>query len=292
MDSDTPPPSGLFTRLRHLLGKSRPPTSDELERELHGLVGQGEAQGLLTPHEGDMIEAVLELGETTAGQIMMPRTELACVSEDARVEDIIQVIVESGHSRIPVYAEDPDHIVGVVHAKDLLAFWGKPTDQVKLAQALRPPFFVPQVMKVDELLTAFRRRKVHLAVVVDEYGGTAGVVTMEDVLEEIVGEIEDEYDQEGPMIRQLEDGSYLVDARLEVETLSERLGAELPEELPEGRYETVGGFVVTLLGRVPRPSEEVTWGRVRLTVTAAEERRVTQLRVSLIDPPAALAASE
>ena len=282
-DQDAEPRPSLLDRLRQALGKGRANTAKELEREIQGLVDQGEAKGLISTHEGDMIEAVLELGQTTAGQIMVPRIELAMVSDSASVEEVIKVIVESGHSRIPVFAEVPDQIKGVIHAKDLLTHWGQPTDEVDLASVLRQPFFVPQSMPIDELLTAFKRRRVHLAVVVDEYGGTAGVVSMEDVLEEIVGEIEDEYDQEEEFIQQEPDGALLVDARLEIEDLSEQLGVELPDSLPEGRFETVGGFITTLLGRVPRAEEEVEWGPARFTVVEADDRRITKVRVSLAE---------
>jgi magnesium and cobalt transporter len=261
-----------------LLGQ-RASTSQELERELHTLVDLGEAQGLISAREGDMIEAVLKLAEITADQIMVPRTELAMVPEAATVQDIINVIVESGHSRIPVFAEDPDHIVGVIHAKDLLPYWSQAAGEVQLADIVRPPFFVPLAMPVNELMTAFKRRRVHLAVVVDEYGGTAGVVTLEDVLEEIVGEIADEYDPEEQLVSEQADGSYLVEARMEIEDLSARLGVDLPESLPEGRFETVGGFITTLLGRVPRAQEEVVYGHLRLVVTGADERRVTQVQI-------------
>ena len=280
MEKDNEPRSGIFDKLKYLWSGNRATTSEELEQEIQGLVDQGEAQGLLSAHEGEMIEAVLELDETTVGQIMVPRTELACLPSEADFPDMIKVIVDSGHSRLPVYSEDLDHIVGVIHAKDLLLFWGSPPHEVELAKVVRKPFFVPQAMKVDELLTAFKRRRVHLAIVVDEYGGTAGVVTLEDVLEEIVGEIEDEYDQSESMLSSREDGSFVVDARMEVEDLSEHLGVELPEELPEGRFETVGGFVTTLLGRVPVEGEMVNWGGVSLKVTSAEDRRISQLLVT------------
>jgi magnesium and cobalt transporter len=254
-------------------------TSEDLEREIHGLVDQGEAQGLITPREGEMIEAILELDQTTAGQVMVPRIDMATVSDTASLEEIIAVIVRSGHSRIPITGEDLDHIKGVVHAKDLLPYWGRDAFGVKLADICRPPLFVPQSMPVDQLLSEFKRRRVHLAVVVDEYGGTAGIVTMEDVLEEIVGEIVDEYDQEEALIQEQADGSLLADARLEIEKLSEHLGVALPEKLPEGRFETLGGFIITLLGRVPRPQEEVSFGPLRMVVVGADQRRVTKVQI-------------
>lgn len=242
---------------------------------------QGEAEGVISHREGQMIDAVLELDETTAGQVMVPRTDMVTLPAAASVEETIQVIVTSGHSRIPVYAEDLDHIVGVIHAKDLLGFWGKDGDAVDLKSIYRKPVFVPQSMALTQLLAAFERNRTHLAIVVDEYGGTAGVVTLENVLEEIVGDIEDEYDQSEELISEGPDGSLLVDGRLGVDELSERLAHELPDQLPEGRFETVGGFVTTYLGRVPKPGEEVVHGPVRLVVTGADERRVTQVQVFL-----------
>lgn len=282
MDSESS--RGLFNRFKELLSGNRASSSEELEREIHDLVDQGEAQGFISGREADMIEAVLQLSETTAEQIMMPRTELAMIAQSASVSETIALIVESGHSRIPVYSEDPDHIVGVIHAKDILPFWGK-NGEVGLDEIMRQPFFVPQAMPLNELMASFRRKKVHLAIVVDEYGGTAGVVTMEDVLEEIVGEIEDEYDQEEQMIMEQSDGSLLVEARLEIEELADRLDVNLPDSLPEGRFETVGGFITTLLGYVPDPQEEIEYGPVRMVVTDADDRRINQVQVHLVNQP-------
>lgn len=276
---DTDSSGGLLKKLRVILGRPSASTSEELENQIQGLVDQGEAQGLIAEPEADMIEAVLDLDETTAGQIMVPRTDLALATEEASVSDVISLIIESGHSRIPIYSGDPDHIIGVIHAKDLLPHWGEDNGQVELAGSLRQAFFVPMAMPVVELLAAFKRKRVHLAVVVDEYGGTAGVVTMEDILEEIVGEIEDEYDQDPERIQEQQDGSLLVDARLEMDELGDRLGLELPASLPEGRFETVGGFITTLLGRVPRAGEEVDFETLRMLVAGADDRRVTQVQI-------------
>jgi len=279
------PRRGFLQRLKQALGGNSANTSEDLEREIHGLVDQGEAQGLLTPREGQMIEAILDLDETTAGQIMVPRTEMATVPVSASLEETVKVIVDSGHSRIPITGEDLDNIVGVIHAKDLLPHWEQPGTGIALNEICRKPFFVPQSKPVDQLLSDFKRKRVHLAVVVDEYGGTAGIVSIEDVLEEIVGEIIDEYDQEEPQLKEQADGSVLVDARLETEKLAEHLKVDLPEELPEGRFETVGGFITTLLGRVPRTQEEVSYGRLRMVVTAADERRITQVQIHLDNEP-------
>ena len=269
-------------RFRFLLA-GRHSASQEFEREIQGLVDQGEAQGIITQNEGDMIEAVLELDDSTAGQVMVPRTDMAMAPSSATITELIDIIVKSGHSRIPVYQDNPDQIKGLLYAKDLLPYWGSSDEELDLNDICRPAFYVPQAMPLDELLTFFRRKRAHLAVVVDEYGGTAGVVSMEDVLEEIVGDIEDEYDREETLFNEQEDGSLLIDARMEVEDLAERLNIELPEELPEGRFETVGGFITTLLGRVPNAKEEVSYGQVRMMVVEADERRITKVQIKL-DP--------
>jgi magnesium and cobalt transporter len=272
---ETEPRRGLLVRMREALAGKANNAGHDLEREIQDLVEQGQAQGLIGQGEGEMIDAVLELAETTAGQIMTPRTVLVTVAADAPLEEMVRIAVLSGHSRIPIFEGDLDHIVGVVHAKDLLPLCTSGGEGASLTQIARKPMFVPQSMPLNRLLTAIKRTRSHLAIVVDEYGGTAGVVSLEDVLEEIVGDISDEYDQEEPMIREEPDGSLLVDGRLDVDELSARLGTVLPDELPEGRFETVGGLITTYLGRVPQVGEEVAFGPVRLVVKGADERRVS-----------------
>lgn len=272
------------------MGGARANHTHDLEREIQDLVEQGEAEGVISRREGEMIDAVLELDENTAAQIMVPRTDMVTVPLTASVQEVIAVIVNSGHSRIPVFAEDLDHIMGVIHAKDLLSFWGQASDTVDVSAIMRKALFVPQSVPLTQLLASFERHRTHLAIVVDEYGGTAGVVTMEDVLEEIVGDIEDEYDQTEELVSDGPDGSLLVDGRLEVDELSERLEYELPDQLPEGRFETVGGLITTYLGRVPKVGEEVVLGPVRLVVAGADERRV--IRVQAFPAPPDVAREE
>jgi magnesium and cobalt transporter len=274
--AEAEPRRGLLVRLREALaGRVNSHAGYDLEREIQDLVEQGQAQGLIGQGEGEMIDAVLDLAETTASQIITPRTVLVTVAADASLEEMVRVAVQSGHSRIPIYEGDLDHIVGVMHAKDLLPLCQGGGEGISLTKIARRPMFVPQSMPLNRLLSAIKRTRSHLAIVVDEYGGTAGVVTLEDVLEEIVGDIADEYDQEESLIREEPDGSLLVDGRLDVGDLAERLDADLPEELPEGRFETVGGLITTYLGRVPRVGEEVRFGAVCLMVKGADERRVT-----------------
>lgn len=270
--------SSFWNKMKNWLGGNNIAEQD-VEKELQELLEEGEARGLITQQESDMIEAVLELGETTASQIMTPRTSLYTLPADSTISEVIATIVETGHSRIPVYDDNLDHIVGIVHAKDLLAQWGKTDDNFDLHNVTRQPMFVPQSMPIEQLLASFNRQRAHLAVVVDEYGGTAGIVTMEDVLEEIVGDINDEHDHNLSLLQTEPDGSLLVDARLKVEELAEELDMDLPEELPDGRFESVGGFITTLMGKLPKPGEEVCYGPLRIVVEEADQRRVSKVRV-------------
>ena len=269
--------SSIWRKLKNWLSNDQ---DQDLEKEIQDLLEEGEARGIISQQESDMIEAVLELSETTAGQIMTPRTSLCTISRDNNVDEVVAAVVQSGHSRIPVYGDDLDHIIGILHAKDLLTLWGKTSvEGFNLTSITRQPFFVPQSMPIEQLLAFFNKERTHLAVVVDEYGGTAGVVTMEDVLEEIVGDIRDEHDVLQTMLQKEPDGTLLVDARLKMEDLSEYLDMELPEELPEGRFETVGGFITTLLGRLPKNNDEVVYGTLKLVIEDADQRKVNKVRI-------------
>jgi magnesium and cobalt transporter len=277
--------SSVWRKIASWLGGKNASQDQDLEKEIQELLEEGEARGLISQQESDMIEAVLELGETTSGQIMTPRTALCTLPLHDNVDKVVAAVVTSGHSRIPVYSDNLDHIVGILHAKDLLAHWGKTTDDgFRLSDIIRQPLFVPQSMAIEQLLTVFNRERTHLAVVVDEYGGTAGVITMEDVLEEIVGDISDEHDITHTMLMQEPDGSLLVDGRLRMEDLSEHLRLELPEELPEGRFETVGGFITTLLGRLPKLHEEVAYDCLTMRIEDSDQRKINKVRISLTPP--------
>jgi magnesium and cobalt transporter len=277
--------SSIWRKVKAWLNNKNDSQDQDLEKEIQELLEEGEARGIISQQESEMIEAVLELGETTSAQIMTPRTSLCTLSLNDNVNDVVAAVVASGHSRIPVYGDDLDHIVGILHAKDLLAHWGKTAaDGFCLADIIRQPLFVPQSMVIEQLLAVFNRERTHLAVVVDEYGGTAGVVTMEDVLEEIVGDISDEHDITHTMLSQEPDGSLLADGRLRMEELSEYLNFELPEELPEGRFETVGGFITTLLGRLPKLHEEVVYNHLTMLVEDSDQRKINKVRIFLAQP--------
>lgn len=234
----------------------------------------------LTHGERRMIERILAMPETDAAAVMTPRTEITAVPADASVAEALRLSREEGHSRIPVYEEDLDHILGVFYVKDVLQDLGNGSelDREPVRARMRPPFLVPETTGVVPLLEEMRRRRVHLAVVVDEYGGTAGVVTIEDLLEEIVGEIQDEHDPEGeePKVERIGPGELLVDARLAISDLNEILGTDLPEDED---FDTLGGLLFDRFGHIPEAGEEVREDGVLLQVKDADGRRVRQVLV-------------
>jgi len=248
--------------------------------ELRLIVERGGEQGVLEAEEEQMINAVIELGERRVHEVMVPRVAIASVPADATLEEAIDLVVEVGHSRIPVYHDTVDEIVGILYAKDLLPYLKQDAGpRPPLRKLLRPPVLVPESMTVDDLLHEFQRRKVHIAVVLDEYGGTAGLVTIEDLLEEIVGEIQDEYDVEEPMVVRLSDHEARVDGRADVDAILELFDLDLQLE-DEDEYDTVGGLVYHRIGGVPSPGDSVDVDGLRLTVETTDGRRVGKVLVT------------
>ena len=248
--------------------------------ELRLIVERGGEQGILEAEEEQMINAVIELGQHRVHEVMVPRVAIAALDQDATLEEAIDLIVEVGHSRIPVYRESIDEIVGILYAKDLLPYL-KPDagPRPPLRKLLRPPVLVPESMTIDDLLHEMQRRKVHIAIVLDEYGGTAGLVTIEDLLEEIVGEIQDEYDVEEPMVERLSDHEARVDGRADVDELLELFDLDLKLEDAE-EYDTVGGLMYHRVGGVPAPGDSIEVGGLRLTVETTDGRRVGKVLVT------------
>ncbi|MBM4275737.1 MAG: HlyC/CorC family transporter [Deltaproteobacteria bacterium] len=270
---------GFLKRLRQRWFARRAITQPEdLEREIQSILDVGEERGFISRQEGELIESIFEFRDTLVREIMVPRLEMAGVERHTPLDQIIALILETGHSRIPVYEGDIDHIAGILLAKDLLVFWQQPPETWDLGRVLRPAYFIPESKKISDLLRDLVARKTAIAIVIDEYGGTAGLITLEDILEEIVGEIYDEYDRMEPRIVPREDGSVLVDARLDVENLMDHFG--LPR--PEGKFESVGGLLIHLLGRVPQVNDRVMVENLELTVTAADERRAKQVRARAV----------
>lgn len=247
--------------------------------ELRLIIEQGGEQGILEAEEEQMIHAVIELGDQRIHEVMVPRIAMVTLAASATSEEAIDKVIEEGHSRIPVYEGTIDEIVGILYAKDLLPFLKNSAgDPPALRTLLRTPVFVPESMSVDDLLHEFQRRKVHIAIVLDEYGGTAGLVTIEDLLEEIVGEIQDEYDEEEPLIVKLSDDEARIDGRADVDDLAELFDVTLGLE-DEDEYDTLGGLIYHRIGGVPKPGDQVQVDGLTLTVETTDGRRVGKVLV-------------
>ena len=244
--------------------------------ELRLIVERGGEQGVLEAEEEQMINAVIELGDRRVHEVMVPRVAIASVPADATLEEAIDLVVEVGHSRIPVYHDTIDEIVGILYAKDLLPYLKRDAGpRPALRKLLRPPVLVPESMTVDDLLHEFQRRKVHIAVVLDEYGGTAGLVTIEDLLEEIVGEIRDEYDVESEPIVDEGSGRFVFSGKVNIDEVAQRLDIEIERE----GFETVGGYLLSHLGRVPAKGERFELDGLSVEVIDAERRRINKVRM-------------
>ncbi len=245
------------------------------EEEIRTLVDAGEEEGVIEEDEKEMIYSIFELGETMAREIMVPRIDIVAVDVQTPPEEVVRVIAETGHSRIPVYEGTVDGIVGLVYAKDLLLHLQGDGPRPPLREMLRPAYFVPETKKVDDLLREMQQRRIHMAIVVDEYGGTAGLVTVEDILEEIVGEIQDEYDAEEPSFEQVGEGEYILDARMNLDDVNDLLEADLPTETAD----TLGGLIYDALGRVPVPGDGLRIGEWRIEVLTVSGRRIRKVRM-------------
>lgn len=252
------------------------------QQKIRDLVNESDEISTLADKERAMIHSIYEFGETEVHEIMIPRTDMVCVEENTSLEDLANLIKDKGHTRIPLYSEHVDNILGIIHAKDLLPYLLRnPSDKVNLKSLARHAFLVPEGKKLHSLLKEFQQAKYHMAIVVDEYGGTAGLVTFEDVIEEIVGDIQDEYDQETPLYRKLDENTFLVDAKIDLHELNEQLKIDLPTE---GEYESLGGFILKLTGYVPHEQEVVKYDGYTFTVEKIDRNRILLVKLSQ-NPP-------
>ncbi|MFL5727541.1 MAG: hemolysin family protein [Chloroflexota bacterium] len=270
------------SRIAGLLGAHATEEAQITAEELRLIVERGGEQGVLEAEEEQMINAVIELGDRRVHEVMIPRIDIAAIPATAGFDEAIATFVAQGHSRIPVYDESIDEIVGILYAKDLLPFLHQSSGpRPELRTLLRTPVYIPESMTVDDLLHEFQRRKVHIAIVLDEYGGTAGLVTIEDLLEEIVGEIQDEYDTEEPMVVRISEDEARIDGRASVDELSELFddGNSLDLE-DEDEYDTVGGLIYHRVGGIPAPGDRVEVDGLILTVESTDGRRVGKVLVA------------
>jgi CBS domain containing-hemolysin-like protein len=290
MDSeDQPPPPApspylsFLQRLLHLIGLAKAPdTTEDLEQEIQDILEDGREQGLITSQEGMMITSIFDLRDTLAKEIMTPLTEMVSAPDTATIPQLIDLIVKEGFTRVPIYSGNTDRIIGILHAKDLLA-------AIAAARTIPPfddinqPLFIMENHPIGQLLREFKAKQVHMAIVSDEFGSVRGLVTLEDVLEEIVGEINDEYDTDPSRWRVLAPNTVLIDAKVDMEEVE----AFFKLTLPEGPYESIGGLVIHQLGHIPRAGELLEVMGLTIQVISASKRRIATLKISSAVPTAA-----
>ncbi len=263
-------------------GRNEEDEEDEIEQEILSAAQEGEKEGVMDQEERAMIERVIEFDDTHVGQIMTARPEIVAININATVEELRRVVVDSGHSRIPVYNGTLDQVVGVLYARDLIRHLGTSLEQFELRKVMRPALYVPETKPLRDLLKDFRLQKIHIAIVLDEYGGTAGLVTIEDLLEEVVGEMSDEHEPREPaMLRRINDLTAEADARIYVDELNRIMGLDLPQG---NDYDTLGGFITTTLGRIPEAGEILEHEGVRFLVMEAEPHKVSRVKIELPQP--------
>jgi putative hemolysin len=241
----------------------------------------GESQGLIAGDEQRLLRSIVEFGDTLVREVMMPRPDIVAIGADRTLADLRALLREQGYSRIPVFKDSLDNILGFVFVKDVIQVQEDRTSAVSVTTLMRPAYFVPETKRVSDLLKELQRQQVQIAIVVDEYGGTAGLVTVEDLLEEIVGEIRDEYDRESEPITEDTDGSLVVSGKVDIDALGERLGTDIARE----GFDTVGGYVLSRVGRVPGIGESFAFDGLRVEILDAERRRVHKIRFRR-EPPA------
>ena len=271
-----------FTRLvQHSVGFSAERTQLS-EEELRTLVDVGAEHGTLEKDEKEMIHSIFEFGETTVKEIMVPRTDMVCVEVNSTLAQIMELVKTKLLSRIPVYEDRIDNIIGILYVKDLLPLLGRQKRaRLDLKKLVRPPYFIPEQKKIDDLLRHFQKERIHMALVVDEYGGVAGLVTLEDVIEEIVGEIQDEHDKESPLYQKIDKNTFVVDGRMPLEEINDEFHLDLPTE--EG-VETIGGFLLSLLGTLPKEKETTRYGKYQFVVEKIAKNRILKVRIEKNKP--------
>lgn len=250
--------------------------SEMIEEELESVISEGRAAGVMDQSDEDLLKSVIEFGDTLVREVMVPRIDMGALEVGTPLQAVLEAVVGRGHSRWPVYRDSVDHVVGIFHAKDLLRVWQGGGGESPLEGLLRSVIFVPENQRISVLLRDFKKRRTHMAIVVDEFGGTAGLVTLEDLVEEIIGEVADEFKAgQAEQVRAVE-GGWLIDSRASLAVLGERLG--IPEaQLAARESETVGGLVSELLGRLPRAGDEAALGEWVLRVADTDGRRILSI---------------
>ena len=250
------------------------------EEEIRSLVDVGEEEGILKHQEKEMIQNIFEIDDLDVGEVMLPRIDIIAITEDSNIKEALDLIINCGHSRIPVYRETIDNIVGILYAKDLLQYSllkEEILEEKTITKLMRPAYYVPETKKANLLLKELQQKQIHMAIVLDEYGGTEGLVTIEDILEEIVGDIFDEYDNEVDLIRKVDDSTYLIQADISLEEINDQFHLDLPEE----EFDSLGGYVFNTLGRVPVNGDKVKYQNITMEVVKLNNRRVITIRLTI-----------
>jgi putative hemolysin len=269
----------IISALYYFLGKKSVKEKKEItEEDLITLIDAGKDEGVIEEEEKEMIRNIFEFGETMVKEVMIPRVDMACIPSDTKLGSILKLIKKMGHSRIPVYEETIDNIIGILYAKDLLGIyqqWYTSKEKFDLKGIIRKAYFVPENKKIDELLDIFQKDRIQIAIAIDEYGGTAGLITMEDVVEEVVGEIIDEYDKEIKLFEMTGDNIVIADAIISIDKINEILNIEIPEN----DFETLGGFIFDLLGRVPKKNEKIKYQNFQIIIERVVKNRIRRVKI-------------
>lgn len=265
---------------RILGGSNNVESSQITEEEIRLMINVGEEKGIFQETETDMINSIFEFDDTVAKEVMTPRTDIIAVAADASIDEILDVIVEENFSRIPVYEDTTDNIIGILYIKDLFTLIKKKTDwEISLKDIVRPVYFVPEYKKIDELFKEMQKSKTHIAIVIDEYGGTAGLITIEDLLEEIVGNIFDEYDDVVLDYEKIDENTYIVSGMLSISDINHIMDIALPEE----EFDTISGIILSLSGKMPEVGDEVQFGTTSLRIEEVDDKRISRIKIHKLD---------
>ncbi|MFC1855633.1 hemolysin family protein [Thermodesulfobacteriota bacterium] len=245
------------------------------EEEIELILDVSEKEGIIDEEESDMLHSILRFKKIIIRETMTPRTEIAALEKSSTIEDVLRIANTEKYSRIPIYEENIDNVVGILYLRDLLKYWGGKSESITIMDICRKPYFVPETKNIEELFKEFKQKKTHMAIVIDEYGGTAGIVTFEDILEEIVGDIQDEYDSDEEEIFKVSENAFVVDARIDIDEFDDYFETELPRE----KYETLGGFICHLTGKVPEVGESVTFENFKFEISKGSERKIDKIKV-------------
>lgn len=271
MESDTSD-KPFLNRLKFLFKKTPKKATRE---EIYDIIDEVEQKGFIDEDQGDMIHNIIVLKDTEVHEIMVPRVDIVGLNTDVTVDDVVKTIIDSGHSRIPIFDRNSGNIVGIIYAKDLLPFWHSPTEDIYIKNIMREPYFVPEGKKLIDLLDEFRKKRLNMAIVIDEYGNVDGLLTLVDIIEEIVGDIPGDNEEVQPSIIDQGGGVYLVDPRMPIDDFCKAFSIDIPE----GDYDTIAGFITYLMERIPSPGETLEYGGLVFKVAGAEKKRISKLIV-------------